>query len=127
MAYISPIYVTLVSEVSGSAIIEGRFMDSSVVVHVRHSLHRFISYYPITHVKVVIGNNVKEPVQGEGTVQIHLALGNILTLSNVLHVPSISKFFISMSQLDTLGFRISFGYGKVIVDERRFIGVKDTS
>ena len=32
-----------------------------------------------------------------------------------------------MSQLDTIGFRISFGYGKVIVDERRFIRVKDTS
>ncbi|KAL7605563.1 hypothetical protein Lser_V15G17456 [Lactuca serriola] len=88
MAYISPNYVTLVSEVSGSAIIEGRFMDSSVVVQVCLSLHRFISYYPITQVEVVIGNNVKNPFQG---------------------------------------FRISFGYGKVIVDERRFIRVKDTS
>ncbi|KAL7605562.1 hypothetical protein Lser_V15G17457 [Lactuca serriola] len=64
MAYISPNDVTLLFEVSGNAIIEGWFMDSSVVVRVCHSLHKFISYYPITQVEVVIENNVKEPVQG---------------------------------------------------------------
>ena len=42
-------------------------------------------------------------------------------LSNVLHVPSISKCWIYVSQLDTKGFRVSFGYVKVIIDEGRFI------
>ncbi|KAL7605570.1 hypothetical protein Lser_V15G17458 [Lactuca serriola] len=82
MAHISPNYVTLVSEVTGNAIIEGWFMDSSATVHVCHSLHKFISYYPITQVEVVIGNNVKEPIQviidegrfivGEGHIQCGL-------------------------------------------------------
>ncbi|KAL7606124.1 hypothetical protein Lser_V15G17462 [Lactuca serriola] len=96
MEHISPNYVSLVTEVSRNAIIEGWLMDSSATVHVCHSLHKFISYYPITQVEVVIGSKVKEPVEGEGTVQIYSALGNILTLSNVLQFPSISKFFISV-------------------------------
>ncbi|KAL7606125.1 hypothetical protein Lser_V15G17463 [Lactuca serriola] len=121
MEHISPNYVSLVTEVSRNAIIEGWLMDSSATVHVCHSLHKFISYYPITQVEVVIGSKVKEPVEGEGTVQIYSALGNILTLSNVLQFPSISKFFISVSQLDIKGFRVAFVYCKVIIDEGIFI------
>ncbi|KAL7606126.1 hypothetical protein Lser_V15G17461 [Lactuca serriola] len=82
MEHISPNYVSLVTEVSRNAIIEGWLMDSSATVHVCHSLHKFISYYPITQVEVVIGSNVKEPVKG---------------------------------------FRVSFVYCKVIIDEGIFI------
>ncbi|GJT06695.1 mutator type transposase [Tanacetum coccineum] len=42
-------------------------------------------------------------------------LGKVLTLSNVLHIPEISKCVVSVSQLDVLGYIMSLGIGGCVI------------
>lgn len=71
--------------------------------------------------KVVMANGEKAEVIGMGMVSLCFATGEDLTLSNVLHVPSIHKCLISVSKLDIRGYEVTFRRRKTIFRKRKKI------
>jgi hypothetical protein len=90
------------------------WIDSGVTVHVANSLQGFHSTRTTQrserHVKVA--NGVQADVEAVGDVSLELADGYILSLRDVLFIPSLQRNSISVSCLDNDRFDCHFGDGK---------------
>jgi hypothetical protein len=76
------------------------FLDSCASTHVSYERSDFISLRPLTspHIVRSIGGSLISAV-GIGTIRLKLAEGSIITLDNVLFIPSASAQLISVSCL----------------------------
>jgi hypothetical protein len=90
------------------------WIDSGATVHVANSLQGFCSMRTTQrserHIKVA--NGVQADGKAVGDVSLELADGFILSLRNVLFVPSLQRNLISVSCLDNDGFDCHFRDGK---------------
>jgi hypothetical protein len=90
------------------------WIDSGATVHVANSLQGFRSTRTTQrserHVKVA--NRVQVDVEAVGDVSLELVDGFILSLKDVLYVPSLQRNLISVSCLDNDGFDYYFRDGK---------------
>jgi hypothetical protein len=90
------------------------WIDSGATVYVANSLQRFRSMRTTQrserHVKVT--NGVQADVEAVGDVSLKLVDGFILSLRDVLFVPSLQRNLISVSCLDNDEFDYHFGDGK---------------
>ncbi|KAJ9561508.1 hypothetical protein OSB04_006668 [Centaurea solstitialis] len=65
---------------------------NGATVHVCDSRDKFVEYHEVHDGKqVTVANKDRDDIAGIKTVQHHFTSGNILTLMNVLHVPTIAK------------------------------------
>ncbi|PWA92534.1 hypothetical protein CTI12_AA074830 [Artemisia annua] len=94
---------------------EGWYLFSRSTAHVCYSKDMFVDYNPMKDHEVILDNNDHVDVAGIGTVVIRFTTGKVLTLSNVLHIPQISKCLVSVSKLDDLGYSMSFGGGGCVI------------
>ncbi|KAI3771505.1 hypothetical protein L6452_02670 [Arctium lappa] len=62
-----------------------------------------------------MGNATTAKVEGRGRVNLKLTSGKELVLTNVLHVPAITKNLISGSTLSNKGFKIVFESDKFVI------------
>ncbi|KAJ9567146.1 hypothetical protein OSB04_003112 [Centaurea solstitialis] len=113
--------------VNGSMVLAARgswYFDTGATVHVCDSRDKFVEYHEVHDGKqVIVANRNRVDVVGIGTVQLHFTSGNILTLLNVLHVPTIAKCLVSYNKLDVNGFGIQGGDGVIVfVKDDRFVG-----
>ncbi|KAJ9562187.1 LOW QUALITY PROTEIN: hypothetical protein OSB04_007347 [Centaurea solstitialis] len=77
----------------------GWFLDIGATVHVCDSRDKFVEYHELHDGRqVTVANRNRADVAGIGTVQLHFTSGNILTLLNVLHVPTIAKSLVSYNR-----------------------------
>ncbi|KAJ9561022.1 hypothetical protein OSB04_006182 [Centaurea solstitialis] len=102
----------------------GWFLDTGATVHVCDSRAKFVEYHELHDGRqVTVANRNRADVAGIGTVQLHFTSGNILTLLNVLHVPTIAKSLVSYNRLDLNGFGIRGGNGVIVfLREERYVG-----
>lgn len=76
------------------------YIDSGASAHVCKDRHEFITnHLSADFDHVVLGDNTHLSVKGEGQVRIPLSGNEWLTISGVLHVPTMSKNLLSVRQL----------------------------
>jgi hypothetical protein len=82
-------------------------LDSACSYHVCISRALFSTYEPMQSGGIVwMGDNSPCGVVGMGTVHIKMFDGVVRTLTEVRHVPSMSRNLISLSTLDTKGYKL---------------------
>ena len=86
-------------------------LDSGATHHITPHTSDFISYSKIKGI-VRLGDKSTVDQAGIGSVTIQCPEGYTITLSNVLHVPSVNTRFISISALDEKGAEVTFASGK---------------
>ncbi|GJW58354.1 ribosomal protein [Tanacetum coccineum] len=90
---------------------QGWYLNCGSSEHVCYSRDMFVDYNPMKDHEVILDNKDHLDVAGIGTVVIRFDTDKVLTLSNVLHIPKISKCYVSVAKLDDLGYIISFVSG----------------
>ena len=102
---------------------QGWYLNCGSSEHVCYSRDMFVDYNPMRDHEVILDNDDHLDVAGIGTVVIRFDTHKVLTLSNVLHIPKISKCYVSVAKLDDLGYIMSFvdGIG-VITKSHEVIG-----
>ena len=88
-------------------------LDSACTFHIFQHYHAFTSYTVVSHGTVVVGNGTPCKVQGIGNVQIRMFDGTIRTFGDVRHVPDLKRNLISLSTLDSKGYKF-VGVGGVL-------------
>ena len=69
--------------------------------------------------QVFMGNSRPSSVVGKGKVLLKLTIGNILSLTNVLHIPEIRWNLISVSLLGKAGVKVCFESDKIVMTRNR--------
>ncbi|MCO5583241.1 hypothetical protein L7F22_037150 [Adiantum nelumboides] len=83
-------------------------VDSGASFHVtRHQ--EWFSTYEGRHGVVRLGNCYACDIVGAGDIKLSLPNGSVFTLTNVKHVPKLTKSLISTCQLDDDGYHTTFG------------------
>jgi len=82
-------------------------LDSGATHHITPHISDFISYSKIKGV-VRLGDKSTVDQAGIGSVTIKSPEGYTITLSNVLHVPSVNTRFIAISALEDKGAEVIF-------------------
>ncbi|GJV26366.1 retrovirus-related pol polyprotein from transposon TNT 1-94 [Tanacetum coccineum] len=78
----------------------------------------FVSYQKVNELEpIFIGNGTSSKIEGKGKVILKLTSGKDLVLSNVLHVPNITKNLISGPILSNKGF-------KLVIESYKFVITK---
>jgi hypothetical protein len=65
--------------------------------------------------KVTLGDDYQYPIKGVGESNYKLNSGNSLKMKDVLYVPGLTKYLLSISALENKGFRVSFIDGEVLM------------
>eukprot|EP00252_Welwitschia_mirabilis_P018673 TRINITY_DN4156_c0_g1_i5.p1 TRINITY_DN4156_c0_g1~~TRINITY_DN4156_c0_g1_i5.p1 ORF type:complete len:1283 (+),score=262.04 TRINITY_DN4156_c0_g1_i5:125-3973(+) len=95
--------------VSAYSVPEVWIIDTGASFHVCPSKAFFSSYEPITDGSCVwLGDDRKYEIEGKGTVVLMRQNGQTITLTNVRHVPGLTKNLISVGQLSDGGFTTTF-------------------
>jgi len=99
-------------------------VDSGATKHICVNINTFTSYTSVGNGEehVYLGNSRKTLVLGKGKVLLKLTSRKTLTLSNVLHVPSIKVNLISVVLLRKVGVKVSFKSDKIVMKKNVFVG-----
>nr|XP_009798319.1 PREDICTED: uncharacterized protein LOC104244566 [Nicotiana sylvestris] len=94
------------------------WIDSGATRHVCAVKEAFATYSTAgPEEEIFIGNNAIAKIEGYGKIFLKMTSGKVLTLNNVLHVPTIRKNLASTSLLIKNRFKCLFISDKVIVSE----------
>ena len=102
--------VTLTIACMVSSSVDTWVLDSGASFHICPD-RSFFSTYKGVDGNVYLGNDRACKILGIGDVVIEQANGKKHTLTNVRHVPEITKNLISAGQLDEAGYVVTFGNG----------------
>ena len=100
------------------------FLDSGATRHICSAKKAFGMYTPAEYDEdLFMGNTVTTRIAGTGKVMLKMTSGKVLTLNNVLHVPTIRKNLVSAALLVKNGFKCVLVSDKaVIIKNEMFIG-----
>nr|GEU65218.1 Pol polyprotein [Tanacetum cinerariifolium] len=88
----------------------------SATKHICNSRRMFVSYQKVNESEPMFtGNETASKIEGKGKVILKLTSANDLVLSNVLHVPNITKNLISGPILSNKGFKLVFESDKFVI------------
>lgn len=100
-------------------------LDSACSYHVCTKKSLFSTYEAVQNGGTLrMGDNSPCTVVGMGTVQIKMFDGIVRTLTEVRHVPSMSRNLISLSTLDTKGYKYTAGDGVMKVTKGSLVVIK---
>nr|GEX77980.1 hypothetical protein CTI12_AA388150 [Tanacetum cinerariifolium] len=88
---------------------QGWYLNYGSSEHVCYSRDMFVDYNPMKDHEVILDNKDHLDVAGIGTVVIRFDTDKVLTLSNVLHIPKISKCYVSVPKIDDHGYIMYVG------------------
>ena len=91
--------------------VESWIMDSGASFHTTPCKDLLVNFRPIKG-KVHLANDQTEEIVGIGDVNLKTTMGTIWTLKDVRYIPTIKRMLISVSQLDGLGYKITFENGQ---------------
>lgn len=100
---------------------QGWYLNCGSSEHVCYSRDMFVDYNPMSDHEVILDNDDHLDVAGIGTVVIRFNTHKVLTLSNVLHIPKISKCYVSVAKLDDLGYFMSFVDGICVITKSHVV------
>ena len=100
--------------------VESWIMDSGASFHTTPCKDLLVNFRPIKG-KVHLANDQTEEIVGIGDVNLKTTMGTIWTLKDVRYIPTIKRMLISVSQLDGLGYKITFENGQWKVSKGNLI------
>ncbi|GJR41378.1 retrovirus-related pol polyprotein from transposon TNT 1-94 [Tanacetum coccineum] len=90
--------------------------DTGCTKHICNSRRMFVSYQKVNELEpMFMGNGTSSKIEGKGKVILKLTSGKDLVLSNVLHVPNITKNLISGPILSNKGFKLVIESDKLVI------------
>ena len=99
-------------------------LDSGCTFHMCPNRDWFSTYEVVSRGTVVMGNNASCRIAGIGTVRVKMFDGTIRTLGDVRHVPDMKRNLISLSTLDSKGYRYTGEGGVVKVSKGSLVVMK---
>ena len=84
---------------------ENWILDYGCTFHMTPNWDWFSTYEAMHKGEVLMGNNASCKVAGIGTICIKMFDGVVRTLGDVRHVPDLKRNLISLSTLDTKGYK----------------------
>ncbi|KAK5795348.1 hypothetical protein PVK06_036610 [Gossypium arboreum] len=95
----------LVASINNSKVSEEWILDSGCTFHMSPNRDWFTTYETVSEGVVLMGNNASYKIAGVGTIKIKMFHGVVRTLSDVRHIPELKRNLISLSTLDSKGYR----------------------
>ncbi|KAG8491535.1 hypothetical protein CXB51_014880 [Gossypium anomalum] len=114
----------LVAFVNNSKVSEKWILDSGCTFHMSPNRDWFITYEIVSEGVVLMGNNASCKISGVGTIKVKMFDGVVRTLSDVRHVPELKRNLISLSALDSKGYRYTAESGVLKISKGSFIVMK---
>ncbi|KAG8478786.1 hypothetical protein CXB51_028618 [Gossypium anomalum] len=114
----------LVTSVNDSKVSEGWILDSGCTFHMSPNWDWFTTYETVSECVVLIGNNASCKIIGVGTIKVKMFDGVVRTLSDVRHVLELKRNLISLSTLDSKGYRYIVESGVLKIFKGFFIVMK---
>ncbi|GJT60246.1 pol polyprotein [Tanacetum coccineum] len=92
------------------------WFDTGAINHICNSIRMFVSYQKVNEPEpMFMGNRTASNIEGKGKIILKLTSEKDLVLSNVLHVPNITKNIISGPILSNKGFKLVFESDNFVV------------
>ncbi|KAG8474939.1 hypothetical protein CXB51_031653 [Gossypium anomalum] len=101
----------LVASVNDSKVSEEWILDSGCTFHMSPYRDWFTTYETLSEGVILMGNNASCKIAGVGTIKVNMFDGVIRTLSDMRHVPELKRNLISLSTLDSKGYRYTVESG----------------
>ena len=100
------------------------FLDSGATRYICSAKEAFATYIPAEYDEdLFMGNTTITRIAGTGKVMLKMTSGKVLTLNNVLHVPTIRKNLVSVELLVKNRFKcVLVSHKAVISKNEMFIG-----
>ncbi|KAG8475436.1 hypothetical protein CXB51_032203 [Gossypium anomalum] len=95
----------LVASVNDFKVNEEWILDSGCTFHMSPNRDWFTTYETMSEGVVLMGNNASCKIAGVGTIKVKMFDGVVKTLSDVRHVLELKRNLISLSTLDSKGYR----------------------
>nr|GEU42089.1 hypothetical protein [Tanacetum cinerariifolium] len=96
-------------------------LDTGATKYICNSKRMFVSYQMVNESEpMFMGNETGLKIEGKGKVILKLTSRKDLVLSNVLHVPNITKNMISVPILSNDGFKLVFESNKFVITKGEF-------
>lgn len=92
------------------------WVDTGATRHICNSKSMFTTYQQVEDGEpMFMGNATTAKVEGKGKVNLKLTSGKDLVLTNVLHVPAVTKNLVSGPMLSNKGFKMVFESDKFVL------------
>ncbi|KAG8485682.1 hypothetical protein CXB51_019024 [Gossypium anomalum] len=114
----------LVASVNDSKVSEEWILDSGCTFHMSPNQDWFTTYETVSEGVVLIGNNTSCKTAGVGTIKVKMFDGVVRTLSDVRHIPELKRNLISLSTLDSKGYRYTAESGVLKISKGSLIVMK---
>nr|KAJ0212512.1 hypothetical protein LSAT_V11C400170150 [Lactuca sativa] len=103
---------------------QGWFVDTGATMHVCGQWERFRTYRPMPPGMIVVcADSYIAEFQGIGDVRLKFTRGELVTLRDVLHVPTILKGLVSVDKFDNGGFMMELEKGMIVITKGiRYVG-----
>ena len=94
------------------------FLDSGATRHICSAKEAFATYTPAEYNEdLFMGNTTIARIAGTGKVMLKMIFDKVLTLNNVLHVPTIRKNLVSAALLVKNGFKCVLVCDKAVISK----------
>ncbi|KAG8478499.1 hypothetical protein CXB51_028393 [Gossypium anomalum] len=114
----------LVASVNDSKVSEEWILDSGCTFHMSPNRDWFTTYETVSEGVVLMGNNASCKITGVGTIKVKMFDGVVRTLSDVRHVPELKRNLISLSTLDSKGYRYTAESGVLKISKGSLVVMK---
>ncbi|KAG8483801.1 hypothetical protein CXB51_022649 [Gossypium anomalum] len=95
----------LVAAVNDSKVSEEWILDSGSTFHMSPNRDWFTTYETVSECVILMGNNASCKITGVGIIKVKMFDEVVRTLGDVRHVPELNRNLISLSTLDSKGYR----------------------
>jgi hypothetical protein len=100
------------------------YVNSRASQHMTPNLNNFCVYNAIFPTQyVLLGDDNKHPISGEGIVSIMTFEGKLRKINDVLHVSSLTKNLLSMRNIVIFGYKVLFQNNKCILSNEEGKGI----
>ncbi|KAG8498932.1 hypothetical protein CXB51_005361 [Gossypium anomalum] len=114
----------LVASVNDSKVSEEWILDSGCTFHMSPNRDWFTTYETVSEGVVLMGNNASCKIAGVGTIKVKMFDGVVRTLSDVRYVPELKRNLISLSTLDSKGYRYTAESGVLKISKGSLVVMK---
>ncbi|KAG8492823.1 hypothetical protein CXB51_010147 [Gossypium anomalum] len=112
----------LVTSVNNSKVSEEWILNSGCTFHMSSNRDWFTTYKTMSEGVVLMGNNTSCKIAGVGTIKVKIFNGVVITLSDVRHVLELKRNLISLSTLDSKGYRYTAESGVLKISRGSLVG-----
>ncbi|KAG8496701.1 hypothetical protein CXB51_007821 [Gossypium anomalum] len=114
----------LVASVNDSKVSEEWILDSGCTFHMSPNRDWFTTYEIVPEGVVLMGNNASCKIAGVGTIKVKMFDGVVRILSDVRHVSELKRNLISLSTLDSKGYRYTAESGVLKISKGSLVVMK---